>query len=71
MKLTIDIQEHKLAFFLELLKSFEDFVTVETESEELSDKHKAILDQRLNHYSKHPEDVVDWQVLKAQLKEQI
>ncbi|MEZ4687790.1 MAG: hypothetical protein R3B47_17515 [Bacteroidia bacterium] len=28
MKLTIEIKDHKLDFFLELLASFEDFITV-------------------------------------------
>ena len=41
MKITIDIKDSKAAFFLELLQSFEEFITIEKAEEEvLSKAHK-------------------------------
>lgn len=65
MKLTL----HKVPFCLELLRSSQDFVTVEAESGELSEAHKAILDERLLHMANHPDDFIEWKVFRAQLDE--
>lgn len=70
MKLTIDIQEHKLDFFLELLNSFEDFITVEPAKDTLSPAHKALLDERLTQYKQNPNDLIDWEDLRTELEQQ-
>ena len=72
MKLTIRIKDHKVAFFLELLRSFEDFIIVEkaeeTQEAPLSDEHKAILDERLASYKRDPQSLLDWEQVHAGLK---
>ena len=72
MKLTIRIKDHKVAFFLELLRSFEDFITVEQAEEmkeaPLSEEHKAILDERLASYKNDPQSLLDWEQVYAGLK---
>lgn len=70
MKLTINIKEEKALFFLELLKSFEDFVTVEPQSSDLGENERTILDERLLEYAQHPENVIEWAVFRAQLDQQ-
>jgi hypothetical protein len=71
MKLTINIADEKAAFFLELLKSFDDFVTVEKpiEANSISDAHKSILDERLAAYDKAPDAVLDWETVKKEIEQ--
>ena len=72
MKLTINIKDSKVDFFLELLRSFEDFVTVEEAGPngdaELSEEHKALLDARLARYKDHPEELLDWEEVRSELE---
>ena len=75
MKLTINIKEHKVPFFLELLRNFEDFVTVEqvTEAElaDLTPEHKAILDDRLASYTNNPDNLLNWEEVRAELEQNL
>ena len=58
MKVTIDIWENKIHFFMELLKSL-DFIKSEPELEEgLSETHKAILSERMNKSTNDPSRLV-------------
>jgi putative addiction module component (TIGR02574 family) len=69
MQLTLQINEQKAAFFLELIRSF-DFVTViEDESNtELSEAHKAILDKRIESYTANPERLIPWSEVKKSIE---
>lgn len=73
MKLIIDIKDHKAIFFLELMNSFKEFVTIEEagslEDSVLSREHKAILDVRLAAYKKEPDNLVDWDIFQAELEQ--
>lgn len=75
MKLTIEIADEKAAFFLKLLKSFDDFVkvekTAETEPTNISDAHKTILDNRLAAYEKAPDAVLDWTTVKKEIEQSL
>lgn len=71
MKITIDIKDSKANFFLELLHSFRDFVSVEykqNEETELSPAHKKILDERLESYKQNPDNVIPWKEVLKELK---
>ncbi|MFK7806356.1 MAG: addiction module protein [Saprospiraceae bacterium] len=71
MKITINIKDNKVGFFLELLQSF-DFITIEkadSESTELSEEHKKILNERLANYKSDPENLLDWDDVRKDLNE--
>ncbi len=68
MKITLDIQDSKLAFFLELIKNF-SFVKVMKSSEEgMSTAHKSIIDERLAALDANPESLQDWDEFQAELE---
>ena len=65
MKLTLDIQEEKIPFFLELIRNF-NFVQVDAADKlVLTDEHLAILEERLEAYEAAPDDVVTWEEVRA------
>ncbi len=69
MKITLSIQESKLAFFLELLQNF-DFVQVNPlENPEISEEHLAILEERVAAYKAAPDNLVAWEDVKASIKD--
>lgn len=63
MKLILDIKEHKIGFFLELLSTFKDFVRVESASAEFSSEEKSLIDSRLAAYEANPNQLVSWKEL--------
>ena len=68
MKITLDIQDSKLAFFLELIKNF-SFVKVVKKSEEgMSPAHKSIIDERLAALDANPESLQDWDEFQTELE---
>ena len=69
MKLTIDINEQKVDFFLELIRSF-DFITVVADDTngELSEAHKAILSKRLAIYQENPERLIPWEDVQKSIE---
>ena len=73
MKLTINIKDNKAAFFLELLKNFDDFISIESAEEldniKLSKEHKAILNERLANYKSDPENLLDWEDVRKDLEQ--
>ena len=67
MKITVNIEEDKLDFFLELMNHL-DFVKIESvQGIELSDEQKDILDRRLKYLENNPDDVVDWKDFKKEM----
>ena len=70
MKITLDIKDSKAAFFLELLQSFEEFITIEKAEEMvLSKAHKDLLDSRLKKYQQNPKDLLDWEDVQKELEQ--
>lgn len=74
MKITVNINEQKIAFFIELLRNL-DFVTIESAQEidgtELSKEHKLILDQRLASYKSDPNGLFDWEDFKDDMNQKM
>ncbi len=69
MKITLEIQESKLAFFLELIKNFSFVKLVKTpEVEGISPNHKSILDERLSALEANPESLLDWDEFQVELE---
>lgn len=66
MKITIEVENNKTDFILELLQNF-DYVTVEALPEELSNEHKRIINERLVEYKKNPDIALDWEDVKKEL----
>ncbi len=66
MKILLDIAPEKTDFVLELLQNF-DFVRVEDVSEELTDAHKAILDERWADYVANPDSAIPLEDVKNEL----
>ena len=48
-----------------IIKAIRKLLDLETES--ISEEHKNILNERIAHYEAHPDDVIDWETLKADL----
>jgi len=74
MKITVNIKNSKVGFFVELLRNL-DFVTIESaqdiEGIELSKEHKNILDQRLKDYQNNPDDVIKWEDFKEEMNKNL
>ena len=69
MKIILEIQESKLAFFLELIKNFSFVKLVKAQDMEgLSPAHKSILDERLGVLKTNPESLQDWDDFKVELE---
>jgi putative addiction module component (TIGR02574 family) len=70
MKITINIKDNKVGFFIELLQSF-DFISIEKteDNTEISDAHKKILDERLANYKSDPDNLLDWEDVKKDIEE--
>ncbi len=68
MKITLDIEESKVDFFLELLRNF-DFVQVEiSDNSQLSTEHLDILEERLAAYEANPSHLLAWEDVKASIE---
>ena len=68
MKLTLEIQEEKLSFFLELIRNF-NFVRVDTADKlTLTQEHLDILEERLAAYEAAPDDVITWEEVRSAVK---
>ncbi|MCF8244268.1 MAG: addiction module protein [Saprospiraceae bacterium] len=68
MKITLDIQESKLAFFLELIKNFSFVKVVKTSEEGMSAAHKSIIDERLAALDANPDNMQDWDEFQTELE---
>lgn len=71
MKITVNIEDDKLGFFLELLNHF-DFIEIESvQNFELSDKHKDILDKRLEGFEDDSNDAISWEKFKEEMNDKL
>jgi thiamine pyrophosphate-dependent acetolactate synthase large subunit-like protein len=66
MRITINIEHNHADFLLELLKSLE-YVTIETEEEDIPEWHKEMLKERIKAYEENPQDVIEWAEVKKKL----
>lgn len=65
-QLTLNIEDNKYPFFLELLESM-DFVRVQEEFD-VSEEHKQMVRNRLKEIENKPERLLDWDKVKHQIK---
>lgn len=65
MRLTLDIQEDKLAFFLELIRNFSFIKLDEADKLLLSEELLAIVEERLAAYEADPDNVITWEQVRA------
>jgi hypothetical protein len=66
MRITINIEHNHADFLLELLKSLE-YVTIETEEEDIPEWHKEMLKERIKAFEENPQDVIEWAEVKKKL----
>jgi Putative addiction module component len=66
MRITINIEQNHADFLLELLKSLE-YVTIETEEEDIPEWHKEMLKERIKAFEENPQDVIEWAEVKKKL----
>ncbi len=64
-ELTIQIQENKLPFIVELLNNF-DFVKI-IEDYYIPDSHKEIVRKRIKTQTEKPELLLDWEKIQHEL----
>jgi hypothetical protein len=70
MKITLDIADQKADFFLELLKSFQDFVQVEKQEDfSVPDWHLTELEKRFSHYKQDGQKVEEWKDVEKELEQ--
>ena len=69
MKITLEVADQKADFFLELLKSFQDFVRVEKQEDfSTPDWHLAELEKRLSAYKQNPQQTEAWEDVEKELE---
>ncbi len=66
---TVYVPENKIQFFKELLNNLHFKVQEEeNKSFELTDAHKAILDQRIANYQNDPDSYLDWDKVQKDIE---
>ena len=65
MRLTLEIQEDKLAFFLELIRNFSFIKLDEADKLAVSEELLAIVEERLAAYEAAPDNVITWEQVRA------
>jgi hypothetical protein len=68
MKITLDIKEDKLNFFLELIRNFEFVKVDKSETTLLTQAHLDLLEERLNTYELQPDNVISWEQIRASIE---
>jgi hypothetical protein len=66
---SIEVQDNKVGFFIELMKSL-NFVKVKetTPAIELTPDQKAELDKRYDEYKKNPDEYLDWNIISKNIE---
>ena len=69
---SIEVQENKVGFFMELMKSF-SFVKIKEKETvfELTPKQKVELDKRFEEYQENPSACVDWDKLSMEIQKKL
>jgi putative addiction module component (TIGR02574 family) len=66
---TVYVPENKIPFFKDLLNNLHFKVKEEENAGfELTDAHKAILDQRLSNYKNDPDSYLDWEEVQKDIE---
>jgi putative addiction module component (TIGR02574 family) len=68
MKITLDVKEDKLMFFLELIRNFEFIKVDKSETSLLTQAHLDVLDERLSDYAAQPDNVITWEQIRASIE---
>ncbi len=61
LKLSVDERIH-------LVQTIWDSIAIETETSDISNEHKKIIDERLKAHKNNPNDVVSWEEVKSSVK---
>jgi hypothetical protein len=69
-QITVTISDDKENLFIELMKSLSFVKNVEPfESTDIPEWHKAVIDQRMENYSKNPESFQDWDDVQKEINQ--
>lgn len=73
MRITLEVNNAKAAFFLELLQTMSDFVVIENaagyEEFALTNEHISILEERLAAYERAPQSLTDWDEFRQNFRQ--
>jgi hypothetical protein len=64
-QLTLQIQDYKYPFFLELIRNF-DFINI-TDDISIPEEHKKIVLDRIKSHEENPDLLLDWESVKNQI----
>ena len=64
--LRLSVQER-----IHLVQTIWDSIADDTETSEINDEHKKILDDRLEAHRNNPDDVVSWEEVKQNVKKNL
>jgi len=68
MVLSVEIQDNKFNFFIELMKSLTFVKVDENQLNAIPEFHKNIVGKRLNNYLQNPNDTKEWDEVKKELE---
>jgi hypothetical protein len=73
MKLTLDIPNNQVDFFLQLIRSLNFDITIDKKETdiEIPEWHTAILEERLSLYETNTSGFVKWEDLKKDIEKQL
>ena len=72
MKILLEVNDNKAAFFIELIKSL-NFVRITDKANtfDLTPSQKAELDKRYAEYYSSPDSFTDWNILSKNIEKQL
>ncbi len=65
---TVYVPDQQVPFFMELVSNLHLKTKNNDVAFELTDAHKAILDQRLDNYQNHPDSYLDWEDVQKDIE---
>ena len=65
--LNITIPDNKESIFIEWMKSISFVKKIEVEKTDISQWHKAVIDQRLENFQNNPESYLDWDEIQKDI----
>jgi len=68
MVLSVEIQDNKFNFFIELMKSLTFVKVDENQLNAIPEFQKNIVGKRLNNYLQNPNDTKEWDEVKKELE---
>jgi len=68
-RISVLLPEHKVIFFLDLLKSLDFVQAFQVKNGDVIPNWKReILDKRILEYKENPDDCIDWEILSNEIK---